>query len=898
MRDASRAVRTTDRAPARRSRRAATWLLAVALPAVTLPGTATAAAGPYALAVRADAASTPPLGAPSGVAVDAEGNVFVADAARHVVVRIPAGGPARVVAGNGTDDTAAAVANGKALAVSLSAPRGVALDAAGNLYIADTGNHQVHVVPKPTDWADADLRVLAGTGAPGAPLPGPATASPLHSPAGVAVGRDGAGSALFIADTGNHQVEKVAGAGLTTLSVVAGTGRADAPLPGVATASPLNSPSGVAVDLHGNLFVADRGNHRVEKVTPAGVLSVAAGTGTAGAPVPGPATSSPLRSPSGVAVDPAGNLLVADSGNARVEAVDAAGTLSTVAGTGTAGPATAGGATASALTAPSALAVDAREHVWVADPGAGQLSELTPTTAPSAPAVTSPAPAPAAVGRPWSHTFTARGFPTPTWSAVDALPPWLTLDTRTGVLSGTPTAKATVSVRVRATNPAGHDDQVVALTAGARPPAPSKVTATSTGGDVTLTWTAPTAPGDAPVSGYVVVPSRDGVAGKPVEFSSTATTQVLTGLASGSYTFTVAAVNSFGTGEASAASTPAVAVAGGAGVVAPAAGVHRFDGPDRIATSVRVSRTLFPDRSARAVVVSTSGTYADALGGARLASAASAPLLLTGGATLGADVAAEVKRVLADGGTVHVLGGPGAVSPGVETALKGLSATYQVKRLAGADRYATAVAVAEAVRAQQGAAQRAAAPVYLASGVNFPDGLAVSALAARTGGVVLLTNGPVLPAATKAFLAQQDPAGTRTVPVGGPALAAARQLPAGAAAAAAAQAVTGTDRYDTARLVAARFAATEGGAAAAPVQVVGLATGENWPDALVGSAAMGNLAGPLLLTRGQLFSPAAKDAVTALAKGGKLATGVVFGGRDVVTEATATAFDDVVPAAR
>ncbi|PPK94208.1 NHL repeat-containing protein [Kineococcus xinjiangensis] len=871
---------TASRAVRRPRRRAAAWLIALAAPALAFAGAvpAQASGSGYTVTVRAGTGTAEALVGPSGVASDAAGNLYIADTADHRVWKLSRGGTLSAVAGDGTQGPSVA---GPATASPLSSPAGVAVDAAGTVYIADTGNHRVLRVT-----SSGALTFLAGTGVAGAPQPGTAATSPLSSPGGVAVDAVGA---VYIADTGNNQVEKVTG---TTLSVVAGTGRAAAPVPGAATASPLSAPSGVAVDALGDLFIADRGNHRIEKVTVAGVLSVVAGTGTAGAATAGAALSSPLSSPTGVAVDAGGNLFIADRGNHRVEKVAPTGSLSLVAGTGTAGAATAGAALSAPLDAPGGVAVDREERVYVATAGTSpQVVELTSTAAATGPHVTSAAPPVAAVGAAYSHRFTATGFPTPSWTVLGTLPAGMVFNGSTGVLSGAPTTKGSTTFTVRATNSTGHDDQIVTLVVGTPPGAPAKPTAVDAPAGVTLTWTAPTAAGDSPVTGYSVIPHRAGTAGTPVVFTSTATTQKVTGLEAGaSYTFTVAAVNSFGTGAASPASDAVVPAPSGGAVVPPAAGLHRFDGADRVATSVRVSKALFPAAgSARAVVVATSTSYADALGGARLASASAAPLLLTGTGTLQADVAAEVKRLLAEDGTVYVLGGPGALSAPVESALKALSAKYVVKRLSGGDRYATSIAIADAVAAP------ATAPIYLASGTAYPDGLAVSALAARTGGVVVLTEGPVMPTATRAYLEKHDPTGARTVPVGGPAAAAAAQLP--TAAAIAPRALVGADRYDTARLVAERFvtAPAPGSPTPAPVKVVGLAPGQNWPDALVGSAAMGNLAGPLLLNIGDTLQPATKTALTTLTKGGAVSTGVVFGGRDALNEGAATAFDAMVP---
>jgi streptogramin lyase len=144
---------------------------------------------------------------------------------------------------------------------------------------------------------------------------------------------------LFIADYGNNVIEEVTPAGV--LSVVAGDGKAGPPTPGVATDSDLNQP-GVAADDRGDLFIADYGNNVVEKVDPAGTLSIVAGDGAVGSPAAGLATSTHLNEPSGVAVDSRGDLFIADFGNSVVERVTPAGVLSVVAGVpGQQGPPTA-----------------------------------------------------------------------------------------------------------------------------------------------------------------------------------------------------------------------------------------------------------------------------------------------------------------------------------------------------------------------------------------------------------------------------------------------------------------------------------------------------------------------------------------------------------------------------
>ena len=286
-----------------------------------------------------------------------------------------------------------------------------------------------------------------------------------------------------------------------------------------------------------------------------------------------------------------------------------------------------------------------------------------------------------------------------------------------------------------------------------------------------------------------------------------------------------------------------------------AADVTRLSGPDRVATAVATSQRLFPE-PVDTVVVASSQTYADSIGGATLAGLAGGPLLLTDPTALPEAVDAEVERLLRGGGTVYLLGGEKAVSPAVATALK--APGRRVERLSGPDRYATAVAVARII------AGSGPSPVYLASGTTYPDGLSVAPLAAAEGAVVLLTDGAEMPAATAAFLADADPDGQSTVAVGGAAAEAAPQV----------RSVVGTDRYDTSARVAALYDDD--------VAAVGFSTGVNWPDALVGAAAMGTLGGPLLLTDGSGLGPAGEVAGAIAAQHGGLPGATLFGGETVL----------------
>ncbi|WP_245961788.1 cell wall-binding repeat-containing protein [Quadrisphaera granulorum] len=518
-----------------------------------------------------------------------------------------------------------------------------------------------------------------------------------------------------------------------------------------------------------------------------------------------------------------------------------------------------------------------------------------------------------------SRALSAPANPSATWSILETPvgAPTLVIDAQTGLLTGTPSTAGSFIYKVQAANALGRSFTLLTLNVGVTPAKPATAPKATPGqGSATVTWAAPTpsasaSPSSSPsasaglsdaITGYKITPYVNDVAGTSVTASATATSTVVTGLSSGtSYKFKIAAVNAFGDGVDSDASN---AVTPFGGVVQPSAGLTRYEGTTRIQTAVSVSQQLFPGAgSSRAVVIASSTNYADSLAGARLASAVGGPLLLTDPLALNIEVATEVARVLAvpstaaasttsfQGlaaaestapkqtavGTVYLLGGTSAVSAAVETSLKAVNAKYTINRISGTDRFDTAVKIAAQTAVDDGGSS---APIYVASGANYPDGLAVAALAARTGGVVLLTDGAKMPDATLKYLQTYDPNSELLVAIGGPAATA-------TSGHGAERAVIGTDRYDTARKVAELFTSPTGSSS---VRSVGLATGTNWPDALAGAAAMGNLDGPLLLTPPDSLSSSASTAITSLAKKGKASSALVFGGSGVVSSSTASSF--------
>jgi sugar lactone lactonase YvrE len=262
---------------------------------------------------------------------------------------------------------------GPALAASLNLPAGLALDGAGNLYIADSNHYRIRVVNAKTGI----ITTIAGNGAPGyAGDNGPATAATLTTPSGVAV--DGAGN-VYIADSGNNVVRKVAAA-TGIIATAAGNGAPGSPANvgdgGPATSANLNNPQGVTVDTAGNLFIADTSNHRIRRVDAVtGIITTVAGNGntngTGGggsAGDGGQATKAELNFPYAVAFDAAGNMYIPDSGNNRIRKVNTSGVITTFAGSGIAGYRGDGGAATSAeLWSPWGVIADPAGNIYIAD---------------------------------------------------------------------------------------------------------------------------------------------------------------------------------------------------------------------------------------------------------------------------------------------------------------------------------------------------------------------------------------------------------------------------------------------------------------------------------------------------------------------------------------------------
>jgi len=351
---------------------------------------------------------------PFGVAVDVNGNIYVVDHLNNLIRKITPAGVVTTLAGSG----AIGHADGQGTAASFNNPTGIAVDVAGNVYVADVSNNLIRKI-SPTGL----VTTLAGSGLNGS-ANGQGTAASFSNPSGIAV--DGAGN-LYVTDLSNNLIRKITPGGLvTTLAGSGSSGSAD----GTGNAASFDQPYGVAVDATGNLYIADWGNNKIRKVTPTGVVTTIAGSGQPGS-ADGVGTAASFYRPFGLAVDQTGNIYVADTNNELIREITPAGVVTTVAGSGTKGAVNGQTGNTTSFYQPTGIVADGAGDVYVADEFNDLIREIVVVS---------------------------------NYTINKPLPSGLNFDRTTGIISGTPTVPNPItSYVVTAYNTGGQSSFTISV---------------------------------------------------------------------------------------------------------------------------------------------------------------------------------------------------------------------------------------------------------------------------------------------------------------------------------------------------------------------------------------------------------------------------------------------------
>ncbi|HXB13988.1 MAG TPA: hypothetical protein VNZ45_18505, partial [Bacteroidia bacterium] len=254
-------------------------------------------------------ASSAELNAPSAIIGDAAGNIYIADGSNERIRKVIPSGFINTIAGNGTAGYSGD--GGQASAAELNFPAGVAMDASGNMYIADLLNQRIRKIS-----VSGRITTIAGNGVSGfSGDGGQATNAQLANPFGVAV--DPAGN-IYIADQFNNRIREVSSSGIINTIAGTGVGSYSGDA-GQATAATLNRPFDVSLDAAGNIYIADYANNRIRKIDKTGIINTIAGNGAASfSGDGGPATAASLHGPTGISLDASDNLYITDQANARI----------------------------------------------------------------------------------------------------------------------------------------------------------------------------------------------------------------------------------------------------------------------------------------------------------------------------------------------------------------------------------------------------------------------------------------------------------------------------------------------------------------------------------------------------------------------------------------------------
>jgi len=310
---------------------------------------------------------------PAGITVDNAGNLYVADSSNSIIRKITPAGVVSTLAGNKNYSTGTSLSNadGTGAAALFLYPRGITVDSTGNLYVADTANNSIRKIT-PTGVVSTlagSARGPAGSGS----VDGTGAAASFGQPTGITV--DSAGN-LYVADTTYSIIRKITPAGV--VSTLAGSAGNPGITDGTGTAARFQAPTGIAVDNAGNLYVADSGNNTIRKITPAGVVSTLAGSASTYGLTDGTGAATRFSGPAGITVDSAGNLYVADFGNNAIRKITPAGVVTTIAGSSVGNSGSTDGTGATALFYyPEGITVDSAGNLYVADRGNHTIRKIS-----------------------------------------------------------------------------------------------------------------------------------------------------------------------------------------------------------------------------------------------------------------------------------------------------------------------------------------------------------------------------------------------------------------------------------------------------------------------------------------------------------------------------------------
>jgi sugar lactone lactonase YvrE len=301
---------------------------------------------------------------PQGVVVDPSGNLYVADTGNHCIRKITPAGAVSTLAGAGNPGSV----DGKGSAAQFNRPDGVAIDGQGNLYVADTENQTIRTVTP-----DGVVATLAGSAGTEGSADGKGSAAQFNRPAALVVDANGT---VYVADTENHTIRKVTPDGVVT--TLAGSSGKSGCTDGQGGGARFSRPASLTLGLDGKLFLADSYNHAIRTVTPEGVVATLTGAGYPGSS-DGTGNTARLKLPEVVAVDAAGNVYVADSGNCTVRKISPDGTVTTLAGSANKPGTEDGKGNAARFVHPGGIAVDAKGNVYVADSWSHTIRKVTPS---------------------------------------------------------------------------------------------------------------------------------------------------------------------------------------------------------------------------------------------------------------------------------------------------------------------------------------------------------------------------------------------------------------------------------------------------------------------------------------------------------------------------------------